>query len=272
MKLRFLGTAAAEGIPALWCDCPVCKKAFEDPANELRRRCSYLIDNDTIVDFGPDSFWQSIQFGIDLTRIERVIVTHAHEDHIQPDDLCYRAAGFSHVDRNIELIASDKSMELIRSQCTYSFKKIFITPRIAEPGKWLQTQDMELLPIPADHAPGLAPMIYVIRRNGKSLLIANDTGILQESSWQLLEGIKLDTAVLECTCVFAYPDMTGNHLGVNTTIQFRDKLLEMNCITLETPVFVNHFSHNGKANHAELADFFSKHNMTVARDGLQTEI
>ena len=26
MKIQYLGTAAAEGIPAIWCDCPVCRR------------------------------------------------------------------------------------------------------------------------------------------------------------------------------------------------------------------------------------------------------
>ena len=50
MKVQFLGTAAAEGIPAIWCECEVCRKAKELKGKELRRRCSYLIDTDTIVD------------------------------------------------------------------------------------------------------------------------------------------------------------------------------------------------------------------------------
>ena len=29
MKITFLGTAAAEGIPALWCECPICQQAKE---------------------------------------------------------------------------------------------------------------------------------------------------------------------------------------------------------------------------------------------------
>ena len=69
MKLKFLGTAAAEAIPALWCECPVCRRAKELGGRELRRRCSYLIDRDTLIDFGPDAYWQVTEFGIDLTAV-----------------------------------------------------------------------------------------------------------------------------------------------------------------------------------------------------------
>ena len=58
---------------------------------------------------------------------------------------------------------------------------------------------LELLPLRANHAPGLDALIYVFRRGGKSILIANDTGWLCDESWKLLEGMKLDAAVIEST-------------------------------------------------------------------------
>ncbi len=29
MKIKYLGTAAYEGVPAMFCNCPVCKKAMK---------------------------------------------------------------------------------------------------------------------------------------------------------------------------------------------------------------------------------------------------
>ena len=101
MKIQFLGTAAAEGIPAIWCECEVCQKAKQLKGKEIRRRCSYLIDDDTIVDFGPDSYWQSIDFNIDQTILKRVIFTHPHEDHMSPLEFVYRwSPNFSHVSQS----------------------------------------------------------------------------------------------------------------------------------------------------------------------------
>ena len=77
MKLTFLGTAAAEGMPALWCECPTCAEAKKLGGKEIRRRCSYLLDGDTLIDFGPDAFWQSIEFNIDLTAIDRISLEFA---------------------------------------------------------------------------------------------------------------------------------------------------------------------------------------------------
>ena len=273
MRVKFLGTAAAEGIPAIWCECEVCKKAKQLKGKELRRRCSYLIDEDTIVDFGPDSYWQSIDFDVDHTALKRIIFTHPHEDHMSPLEFVYRWSPiFSHVSHFINVLASREAMRNFMKATGFDFRDINVNPMTFKAGEWLCDEDMQVLPIPANHAPGLGAMIPVIRRNGKSLLIANDTGLLSESSWKMLEGVKLDVAVIESTCAFGVPDSADGHLGVNTTVKFRDKLLELGCIDESTPVYVNHFSHNGRANHDRLVEFFAPRNMTVAYDGLTVEL
>ena len=40
MNLLFLGSAASEAIPALWCECPNCRKAAALGGRNLRRRTS----------------------------------------------------------------------------------------------------------------------------------------------------------------------------------------------------------------------------------------
>ena len=54
--------------------------------------------------------------------------------------------------------------------------------------------------------------------------------------------------------------------------ELRDRLLELGCITPETPVYANHFSHNGGALHADLEAFFAPHRIRVAYDGLTVEL
>ena len=39
MNIQFLGTGAAEGIPALFCQCPLCRKAEAAGGREIRTRC-----------------------------------------------------------------------------------------------------------------------------------------------------------------------------------------------------------------------------------------
>lgn len=273
MKVRFLGTAAAEGIPAVWCECEICKKAKQLKGKELRRRCSYLIDSDTIVDYGPDSYWQSIEYDIDQTALSRILFTHPHEDHMSPLEFGFRFSPcFSHVSHFINVLASKESLKHFLKMTGTEFNTLNINPIQLPAGSWTTDGNMQVLAIPANHAPGLGAMIFVIRKGDKNLLIANDTGLLSEAGWEMLKGVKLDTAIIESTCAFGSPDSPNGHLGVNSTVRFRDKLLELGCITESTPVYINHFSHNGQANHDRLVEFFEPRNMTVAYDGLAIEL
>ncbi len=76
MRIRFLGTAAAEAPPSLWCECDLCRRDRAAAGREIRRRCGYLIDDDTLVDPGPDLFAQSLLFGIRWEKLRRILVTH----------------------------------------------------------------------------------------------------------------------------------------------------------------------------------------------------
>lgn len=49
MKLQYLGTAAAEGIPAAFCTCPVCKHARQEKGREIRSRSQMLLDGELLI-------------------------------------------------------------------------------------------------------------------------------------------------------------------------------------------------------------------------------
>jgi len=278
MRLQFLGTAAAEAIPALWCDCQTCATAKARGGKEIRRRCSYLIDADTMVDFGPDAFWQVTQFNIDLVNLRRIIFTHPHEDHLNPVDLYWRFTPyFSHVSNKLTIIGSQPVFDRILAHFhgvrpDHTFERFLLEPKVVQAGVPSSDGDIDLLPLAANHAPGLEPLIYVISRGGKRLLIANDTGWLPDASWQALADIKLDAAVIESTGTLKSADLRNGHLGLNTTVAFRDRLRDMGCIQANTPVVTNHFSHNGTMNHAEMVDTYGKHGITVAYDGMILDI
>jgi len=285
MRLVFLGTAAAEGFPGLWCGCPTCREARKRGGRDLRRRCCYLLDRDTMIDFGPDAFWQSQTARIDLPALRRIIFTHPHGDHMSPGEISYRRSpGFCTdvPEYKLAILASRETMrDFVRGLLTSNatgldttriFDDLRLDPTIVAPGEWTRSGDVELLPVPASHAPGMGAMIYAIRRGGKTVLIANDTGILAPESWAMLEGVKLDAAVIECTTAFRNTEAFKNHLGFNTTLRFRRKLVDMGCLAPDAPAYVNHFSHNGNGLYDELQEKFAPHGMTVAYDGLSIEI
>jgi phosphoribosyl 1,2-cyclic phosphate phosphodiesterase len=79
--MRFYGTSAAEGIPNPFCACAVCENARKVGGAEIRRRSFFRINEQTSIDLGADAFQQAIDYG-DFTKLQHVIVTHTHEDHL----------------------------------------------------------------------------------------------------------------------------------------------------------------------------------------------
>ena len=51
MKLTYLGTAAAEAVPAIFCNCEICKEARKLGGKNVRTRSQALINDDLLLDF-----------------------------------------------------------------------------------------------------------------------------------------------------------------------------------------------------------------------------
>ena len=76
MKLSFLGTAAAEGFPAIFCNCEYCKEARKLGGKNIRSRSQTLINDDLLIDLPADSYWHFINNGIEGDKIKYLLITH----------------------------------------------------------------------------------------------------------------------------------------------------------------------------------------------------
>ena len=56
MKILYLGTGAAEGVPAVFCNCDTCREARRRGEKEFHSRSQVLIDGELSVDFPPDAY------------------------------------------------------------------------------------------------------------------------------------------------------------------------------------------------------------------------
>ena len=81
MRITFLGSGTSQGVPVIGCDCDVCRS----PAPQDKRfRASIVVTHDdgtqVLVDTTPDLRSQALASG--LTRVDAVVYTHSHADHI----------------------------------------------------------------------------------------------------------------------------------------------------------------------------------------------
>jgi phosphoribosyl 1,2-cyclic phosphate phosphodiesterase len=86
MRLTILGSGSSHGTPVIGCTCETCTS--DDPRNH-RYRASALVevgDRAFLIDTGPEMRLQALR--ADLRRIDAVLYTHFHADHVHGiDDL-----------------------------------------------------------------------------------------------------------------------------------------------------------------------------------------
>lgn len=114
--MRFLGTGTSHGVPVLGCTCPVC--ASSDP-RDVRYRSSVLLTGDRgehiLIDAGPEFRLQGLRAS--LHRLDAVLITHAHADHIHGlDDVRPLTRG-----KVLPVYASAYDAEEIRTRFAYAF-------------------------------------------------------------------------------------------------------------------------------------------------------
>ncbi len=117
MHLHFLGTGTSMGVPVIGCDCPICTSS--DPRHH-RLRTSALVRSHglhILIDVGPDFRMQALR--ANLRRIDAVLLTHAHFDHVAGiDDLrpfCMRQGA-------LPIYGSTQTLADVRQRFAYAFE------------------------------------------------------------------------------------------------------------------------------------------------------
>ena len=80
MKVRIIGSGTSTGVPQIGCTCPVCTSS--DPKDN-RLRASAIVETDDariLIDCGPDFRTQVLH--LPFERIDGVLITHEHYDHV----------------------------------------------------------------------------------------------------------------------------------------------------------------------------------------------
>lgn len=81
MRLTFLGTGAAGGVPRYGCNCSACNRAMRD-SSYSRKPCSALLsagEDQLLLDAGIMDLHERFPSG----KIQQIALTHFHPDHVQ---------------------------------------------------------------------------------------------------------------------------------------------------------------------------------------------
>lgn len=273
------GSGAAEGIPAFFCECRVCREARERGGREIRGRTTYNFGGELHIDFGPDMLQAMQHHYPRLNKISHVLITHAHADHLSPMELMYHEKMFSNLadgsklalygtsptEAMLKKYLPGKKNEWFGLEC---FGVEFRGVRAFEPFR-IPELDAEVHPLKADHAIELDALIYIVTFRGRTVLFGNDTGYFPQETWDYLaalNNIRLDVAILDNTGTRG-PWRQG-HMGAAAVIDVFTGLEKLGIADSDTIRVVNHFSHNSGSTHAELLDFYEPKGIVVGYDGL----
>ena len=283
--MRFLGTGAADMLPDPFCDCPLCRDAREHPEH-VRLRSHFLLDQETLIDFGPDLGASCARDRISLTDLRQVFVTHTHQDHF-----CFANAGLLQMSRTrtepLDIYLSEgalKGLEAVFSpggEMNPGMGKAarhirdHIRFHSVRAGEAFRTGPYTVTAVDTTHKVSeleCAVNYLFVHDSGKKLLYACDTGYYQEAALATLEGAQIDVLVMEATFGSNRESNTTSHLNAWA---FRDMLqvfLERGIIRPDTRAYATHINHKHDFTHELYQAWFDENApipVTVARDGLE---
>ncbi|MFD1414380.1 MBL fold metallo-hydrolase [Oceanobacillus jeddahense] len=274
MKVHFLGTAAAEGFPNVFCRCQPCQDARKAKGRNIRTRSSVVIDDQWRVDYPPDAYYQALRDEVDMSKVNHLLLTHTHYDHLCAGDLLSRIEGFAHgVEQPLNIYGNDLALQ----QCRTSFseesgiQQQFNMRRLI-PFEAFWIGQAKITPLLADHDPRETCLLFFIEKDGKHLLYGNDSGWFPSATWDWLEGRRVDMAILDCTVGMNGNPRSRNHMSVETVIEVKKRFQAWHEENTKTKIIATHFSHNCGLLYQDLVDILAPYQIEVAYDGLVKHI
>lgn len=270
MEFQYLGTAAAEGVPALFCGCENCLRSRRIGGRAIRTRSQAIIDGTLLIDFPADSYAHFLREQIDMLRITDCLITHTHTDHLYAPDLDMLKPGFSHPGESyrLRLWGSAKVGEALAGHLPpqhTSFTELRPFAPTVIGGKYTVTA------LPAIHDPHAGPFFYQITDGEKTLLYAHDTHYFADEVWAYWEESRphFDMVSLDCTNA-SLPLTYVGHMGIAENVQVRRRMLDMGIADLSTRFICNHYSHNGtNVVYDDFLPVAGKEGFLVSYDGMK---
>ena len=275
-----LGTAAI-GYPLAFCNCDNCNDARNHKGKSLRKRASILINDDLIIDLGPDSQSAMMQYDKNMGNIKYLLQTHIHTDHYDEGLLCTRIPYMAMKNHNkLEIFAHPICLDIMSNRVNQFEKadliseegsnKLNVHSNSVNSGDIFKFGNYKVKAIETMHDVKHGSLLYVVQEEDKTLFYATDTPELTENAIEQLKDYKLDCIIMDHT--FGNVDYSFSHLNESLFIKQLEKLKSHNIIGEDTLIFGTHISHDGMPYHELAEEAAIKNGYHIAYDGMEIEI
>lgn len=181
MKIKFLGTSAGWPLPRLGCRCQICTS--RDP-KDTRTRSQILIDDKVLFDAGPDTYQHLINRALTVDKLEAVLVSHEHPDHIMGFwDLPHL---YDH-GHKINLYVTQSVLNGIRRMFNYPLDPI--KPIVVKPNQPFNINHAKVEYFPVIH--GKTPAFGIKFKDGKFLAYIPDFNRILPSQQKVIRDCHL---------------------------------------------------------------------------------
>ena len=213
-----LGTGTSVGVPAIGCDCAVCRS--NDP-RDRRLRCAAILglpQGNLLIDTPPDLRTQLLREQIG--RVDAVAYTHEHADHLFGlDDL--RIFQF-YLGHPLPLYCEEVVEQRIRRVFDYAFDGREATHPGSIPQITFQRLELKpfevlgtrIIPLRLQHG----PRFEVLGFRFGNVAYCTDVKSIPAATWPLLEG--LDTLVIDALRPRPHP----THLSLGEAVAIAERL------------------------------------------------
>ena len=270
MKFKFLGTAAFEAIPSLFCVCENCKKIRKIGGKSLRTRTQAIIDDRLLIDFPPDTVSHILSNNIDLSKVKNCLITHSHPDHLYVEDMMILKEGFATTDEDYSItyysteIAGKKIGAMLAAVPKMSLQNVREFDR-------LTVDKYTVTVLPAIHGKDTGPVIYQIEDGKNTVLYGLDTHFLHNDIFEYWKKTKpyFSLVVLDCTGALTPVDYVG-HMSLLDNIDVKNRMIKIGVADEKTIFVSNHFSHNGSGViYEEFSRIAAKEGILTSYDGME---
>lgn len=281
MEITFLGTGAATAMPLPFCNCLLCSKARLMGNKDMRKRSSLAVNDDLIIDLGPDVASASHLYGFPLSQLKYCLQTHAHSDHFDPGHMVTRlpeyaasevtpmtvfgsALTLKHMAEGVN--REDEGTDMLSRK---HMKRLSIEVYQALPFTQFSAGRYHITALPCDHDLSDGSMVYCLQDGSSTLLYATDTTLFNQKIWDFLTSQQFYFTAVIMDHTYGSGINGGGHLNKE---QFIEQLSIMRTSGLAddaTKIYATHISHEGNELHSDMEKNNECYGYVPAYDGLR---